>query len=139
MAQEGDGTSRSRTVSRDAHWVEWVTGLLCTVLVVSMIGWIGYEGATASGGKPDLTVRITGQREVAGGHQVSFVVENRGTRTAAGVPVTGTLTDGDTTIETREVTFDYVPDKSSATGTLLFKESPSAHTLDIRASGYTNP
>ena len=139
MAQEDDGKSKSRIVSRDAHWVEWATGLLCTLLVVAMIGWIGYEAATTSGGTPDLLVRITGQQEVSGGHQVSFVIENQGTRTAAGVPVTGTLMDGDVAIETREVTFDYVPDKSSATGSLLFKEDPSAHTFDLRASGYTDP
>ncbi len=139
MVQKDDGKSGSRTVSRDAHWIEWATGLLCTLLVVAMIGWIGYEAATTSGGTPDLIVRITAQREVSGGHQVSFVVENRGTRTAAGVPVTGTLMDGSAVIETREVTFDYVPDKSSATGSLLFKENPAAHTLDLRASGYTDP
>lgn len=139
MAEQTSRTGSTRTVSRGAHWVEWVTGALCTALVLAMIGWIGYEAMTASGGKPDLSVRITGQQATIGGHQISFIVENRGTRTAADVPVTGTLVDGDVILEQREVTFDYVPEKSSATGIMLFKADPSSHTLDLRASGYTDP
>lgn len=139
MADKKEGRQEKKTVSRDAHWVEWATGILCTLLVVAMTGWIGYEAMISSGGTPDLSVRITRQQATALGHQVSFVVENRGTRTAAAVPVTGTLSDGDTIIETREVTFDYVPEQSSASGTLLFEEDPAAHRLDLRASGYADP
>ncbi|WP_438750076.1 TIGR02588 family protein [Pararhizobium sp. O133] len=126
-------------MSKQAHWAEWATGVLCTLLVLAMTGWIGYEAMLFTGGTPDLTVRITRQQATSGGYQVSFVVGNSGKRTAAAVPVTGTLSDGDTVIETREVTFDYVPQQSNATGTLLFKEDPSAHRLDLRASGYADP
>ncbi|HTO29772.1 MAG TPA: TIGR02588 family protein [Pararhizobium sp.] len=139
MAEDKQGRRKKRTLSREAHWAEWTTGVLCTLLVLAMTGWIGYEAMSSTGDTPALTVRIIRQQTTAGGHQVSFVVENSGKRTAAAVPVTGTLSDGDRIIETREVIFDYVPEQSSASGTLLFKDDPAAHRFDLRASGYTDP
>ncbi|URK88455.1 hypothetical protein LP421_14855 [Rhizobium sp. RCAM05350] len=105
-----------------------------------MIGWISYHAVVSSGGAPELSVRIIRQQPApGGGYEVSFTVENKGTRTAAAVPVKGDVMDGDSVIETQEITFDYVPALSAATGALLFKTDPSTHQLDIRASGYTDP
>ena len=140
MADATPVKSNSRTVGRSAHWIEWLTGGICTLLVTAMIGWITYHAVVSSGGVPQLSVQILRQQPApGGGHQVSFTIENKGSRTAASVPVKGDLMDGDNVIETQEVTFDYVPAQSLATGTLLFRTDPSAHTLDIRASGYTDP
>lgn len=134
-------TSKSRTVGRGAHWIEWLTGGICALLVAAMIGWISYDAVTSAGGAPQLSVSILSQRAspAGGGYEVSFTVENRGKRTAASVPVKGEVLNGDTVIETQEITFDYVPAQSSATGTLLFKTDPSANTFTIVASGYTDP
>ncbi|MBP1861965.1 TIGR02588 family protein [Rhizobium herbae] len=140
MAEAKPDRRNGRTVSRGAHWIEWLTGGLCTALVAAMIAWIASNAVIGSDRAPDLAVRIIRQQaNPGGGYAVSFVIENSGTRTAAAVPVTGDLKDGDRVIETHEVTFDYVPAQSSTTGALLFKTDPSAHMLDIRASGYVDP
>jgi uncharacterized protein (TIGR02588 family) len=140
MADATSVKSNSRTVGRGAHWIEWLTGGICTLLVAAMIGWITYHAVISSGGAPQLSVQIIRQQPApGGGYEVSFTIENKGARTAAAVPVKGDLLEGDTVIETQEITFDYVPAQSAATGTLLFKIDPSAHALDIRASGYTDP
>ena len=140
MADATPVKSNSRTVGRGAHWIEWLTGGICTLLVAAMIGWITYHASVSSGGMPQLAVQILGQQPTpGGGYAVSFTIENKGLRTAASVPVKGDLMDGDTVIETQEITFDYVPAQSAATGTLLFRSDPAAHDLHIGASGYTDP
>ncbi|MCV9962923.1 TIGR02588 family protein [Pararhizobium sp. BT-229] len=139
MADEKPGKRNGRTVARGAHWIEWVTGGLCTVVVAAMTLWIAYHAIASSGGTPELFMRIIDQHPVSGGHEVSFVIDNSGTRTAAAVPVIGELKDGDTVIETREITLDYVPAQSAVSGALLFKADPSLHVLEIRAAGYADP
>jgi uncharacterized protein (TIGR02588 family) len=140
MADATPVKPNSRTVGRGAHWIEWLTGGICTLLVAAMIGWISYHAVVSSGGAPELSVRIIRQQPApGGGYEVSFTIENKGKRTAAAVPVKGDLMDGDTVIETQEITFDYVPALSTATGVLLFRTDPSTHDIDIRASGYVDP
>ncbi|WP_426229001.1 TIGR02588 family protein [Pararhizobium sp. DWP3-4] len=140
MADATPVKTNSRTVGRGAHWIEWLTGGICTLLVAAMIGWISYHAVVSSGGVPQLSVQVLRQQPAPdGGYEVSFIIENKGSRTAASVPVKGDVTDGNTLIETQEITFDYVPAQSAATGTLLFRTDPAAHEFNIRASGYTDP
>lgn len=131
--------SRRKIVRRHPHWIEWTTGLLSTALVVVMIGMIVYHGLTAKDAAPELTVTTTAQRPTSQGFEISFIVANAGKKTAAAVPVTGRLLDGDREIESREVTIDYVPAESQVEGALLFTADPGAHVLDIRPSGYSDP
>ncbi|KQR77662.1 hypothetical protein ASG25_04955 [Rhizobium sp. Leaf384] len=133
-------SSRRKVVRRHPHWIEWTTGLLSTALVATMTGMIVYHGLTAKDAAPELVVTVTAQRPTAQGFEVSFTVFNTGKKTAAGVPVTGRLLDGEQrSIETREVTIDYVPAQSHVEGALLFAADPGASRLDIRASGYNDP
>lgn len=130
---------RARTLPREAHWVEWTTGLICALLVTAMILLIGYHAVIGSDGEPDIAATVLRQERSSGGHQIFFEVENKGVRTAAAVPVVASLMEGERVVETHEVTFDYVPAQSSATGAFLFKTDPSGYRLDIRASGYIDP
>lgn len=130
---------RRQTIESRAHRIEWATGLVAAVLVLAMIGIVALHALTASDAEPELTVTITGQRPAAGGTQVSFVVSNLGKRSAAGVPVTGTLSRDGKTIERREVIFDYVPAQSQEEGALIFTENPEGAQLDLHASGYRDP
>ena len=108
MADSTPVKSKSRTVGRGAHWIEWLTGGICTLLVAAMIGWISYHAVVSSGGAPQLSVQILRQQPApGGGYEVSFTIENKGARTAASVPVKGNVVEGGTVIETQEITFDY--------------------------------
>ena len=139
MTQAQARRRRSKTLGRDAHWVEWVTGGLCTLLVLAMMGWVFFHAMTLSEGTPELSVEIMQQERQAGGYRVAFVVANGGKRAAAAVPVTGELKDGERVIESREVTFDYVPAQSSASGALLFATDPAGLKLEMRVAGHTDP
>jgi len=76
---------------------------------------------------------------VAGGFRVEFELFNDGSTTAAAVEVRGELMGGGAASEAAQVTFDYVPGKSSARGALLFAEDPAGRDIRIRAIGYTEP
>jgi uncharacterized protein (TIGR02588 family) len=139
MAKGAKTSKASKTVDRDAHWIEWLTGAVCAVLVAGMIGWIGYEAVTGLEGRPELSTRIVHQEKAGDGQRVVFLIENTGARTGAGVVVEGQIRDGDTVLETSEVTFDYVPAHSSVSGAMLFQSPPDAGRLQIRPTGYSDP
>lgn len=139
MAEDAKTSKATKTIDRDAHWIEWLTGAICAVLVAGMISWIGYEAVAGQKGQPELSTRIVHQDKVGDGQRAVFLIENTGTRTAATVVVQGEIRDGETVLETSEVTFDYVPAHSSVSGALLFQSTPEAGQLRIRPTGYSDP
>lgn len=139
MSDENPAKPGRKPLARQAHWIEWVTGAVATAVVAGMISWIAYNAMTQTGGAPDLSVEIVRQRAFQGGYEISFIVANAGPRTAGSVPVLGEIRDGERLIEAREVTFDYVPAHSQASGSLLFQTDPARHTLSLRASGFVDP
>ncbi|MDP9840053.1 uncharacterized protein (TIGR02588 family) [Neorhizobium huautlense] len=130
---------RPHSEKPDPHWVEWATGIVSAVLVVAMLGWVGYEALTDKDGPPEFRITITGIAPVSGGHRVEFDIANRATRTAATVNVRGEILDGSRTAEDAEVVIDYVPAQSKSSGALIFREDPGRHEILIRAVGYSDP
>ena len=43
------------------------------------------------------------------------------------------------TIETSDITFDYVPGHAERKGGLFFRQDPRMHKLELRALGYQTP
>ena len=131
------GKSREK---HEGHWVEWATGLVSAVLVLSMLGWMGREAWRQTGEPPDLSIAITAKKVMASGlHRVEFDIANASTSTAAAVTVGGELHDGQAAIERSEVTFDYVPAESAAHGAIFFRADPAAHAMTLSVMGYTEP
>lgn len=130
---------RNRRVARHPHWIEWLTGLVSTALVLALIGTVTYHAITSNGATADLSVAPTTTRTTAQGFELSFIIANAGKLTAAGVPVTGRLLKDGQPVEEREITFDYVPAQSHVDGALQFLNDPAAFELDLRASGYRAP
>jgi len=139
MDANDSASKTTKIVDRKAHWIEWGIGSFCALLVALMIGWIGYEAVNGLEGQPELSTRIVHQENGDAGYRVVFLVENTGKRTAASVVVRGEIRDGDSILETSEVTFDYVPAHSSASGALLFRSPPEPGQLQIRPTGYSDP
>ncbi|TNM63080.1 TIGR02588 family protein [Aliirhizobium smilacinae] len=131
--------SPSSIEDREAHWVEWATGCVSALLVLSMIGFIFFEAVTDGHKPPDLGIVITSRNPVAGGYRVTFDIANRSTATAAGVVVRGEILNGGNPLETTDVTFDYVPAESKSTGVILFSQDPGDRGIRIRATAYTDP
>ncbi|MBC2774854.1 hypothetical protein H6M51_18495 [Rhizobium sp. AQ_MP] len=121
------------------NWIEWLTGLVATLLVLAMMGWILFEAATSSDRPPELAARIVAIDQVAPGWRVMVEVDNRGDQAAAAVEVKATLENSADVLEEATLTFDYVAAGSSARGGLMLMNNPSDGLLKIVPSSFTEP
>ncbi|MDM9627884.1 hypothetical protein QTL95_18490 [Rhizobium sp. S152] len=133
--------SRKKTVAdASPHVVEWVVGFMSTLLVVAMIGFIGFEVFSEEGGPPRLAVSMLDQRSKAAPNELLFEIANSADTTAAAVVVRGELhIRGSADVETSEAQFDYVPAHSKARGALIFSTPVEGENVAIRVVGYADP
>jgi len=133
-------THRPRhTEADDPHWMEWLTGLVSAALIATLIGYVGWNALTEQMEPPEFAIEATGMERMTGGYRITFDIENRANSTAAAVVVRGELLRGEESVETVDVTFDYVPGESQSSGAILFTTDPGSAQLTLRAIGYTDP
>lgn len=125
--------------ANDPHWIEWLTGLLSTLVVLAVIGLITKDAFTDKDVSPDLLVSVTRTEQRSGGSQVAFEVFNSASVTASQVTVRGEVKEGDAVIEQAETVMDYVPGRSKAKGGLIFTSDLAGKTVELRASSYNEP
>lgn len=121
------------------HWIEWITGLCATLIVLAITGWVLLEAITSADRPPELSVRILAINPVPGGWRVMFEVENTGDQAAAAVQLKASLVDGTKPMEEAELTLDYVAGESTARGGLFFTNNPAEYHLQIAPTGFTDP
>lgn len=131
--------SQSSIERREAHWVEWATGVASCIIVLCMVGFILWEAVTDSQEPPDLTIVVTSSSPVTGGYRVTFDIVNGSAATAAAVVVRGEILDRDNVMEAIDVSFDYVPAESKSSGAIIFSRNPADRSLRVRAVSYTEP
>lgn len=131
------GGSEGRTLATRA---EWVTAVIGAALTLATIGYLAYEGL-AQPPEPVPDVQVVAQSIVPQGNGWLVRVEarNHGRATAAHLHIVGELRDDTTVVETSQTVFDYVPERSSRRGGLMFSRNPALHALEVRATGYERP
>jgi uncharacterized protein (TIGR02588 family) len=134
-----NASAPTSSVNSTARTVEWVTGLCSAVVVIIMIGWVAWEAFVEVETPPAFAITVTQRQAVEGGYRVSFDIANTSSQTAATVVVRGEVVEGDTTVEDADVTFDYVPGQSKASGSVFFSRDPGSRPIRLRAIGYTEP
>ncbi len=117
------------------HWVEWIMGACAGVIVAGIIGFLGFEAVTRTGGRPDLRLQVVDQRDTGAGTEVVIEVRNDGHATAASVELAGT-TNGQSL---RQVTLDYVPARSRREVVLILPHGVSGGSLKVEILGYVEP
>lgn len=127
------------TEADDPHWMEWLTGLISLILIALLIGYVSWSAMTEQMEPPEFAIEATGMEHVPGGYRITFDIENRANSTAAAVTVRGELKRGEESVESVDVTFDYVPGQSQSSGAILFLTDPGSARLTLRAIGYTDP
>lgn len=125
--------------SADPHWVEWLTGGICALLVLAMLGWIGWDMLRYTDDDATFDVTVTSVAPTAGRYRVTFDILNTSMSTASQVHVRGDIRKDGGVTESSDVTFDYVASESRDVGTLFFMTDPAAATLDLQVVGYTDP
>lgn len=144
MARSQKNRSRNTPDANDGgmgntRTIEWVTGLVSAFIVILMIGWVTWEALTEKETLPEFAVVVTDRAPVEGGYRVTFEIANKSPQTAATVAVRGEIVEGDAAIEEADVTFDYVPGQSKASGSIFFSQDPGMRPIRLRAIGYTEP
>lgn len=119
--------------------LEWAVALLGAVLVFGTIGYLVYYGISHPETPPNVTVTHSSSSVLPGGYLIEFTAENDGNTTAADLLITGTLFDGERTVEESEATLDYLPQQAKRKGGLIFQENPAEFDLRLEASGYATP
>ncbi|MEF2548987.1 TIGR02588 family protein [Aurantimonas sp. E1-2-R+4] len=139
--QDGGGEEQTgeETQARKPHPIEWIVGGISAVVVLAMIGFILFEAFSATGRTPRLAVAAGRTETMASGFRIGFRAFNGGDATAAEVTVEGSLMDGEETVETSEVTLDYIPGHSERRGALLFSKYPGQYRLELNAKSYREP
>lgn len=129
----------ARDDDASSAWWEWALALVGVLVVASLLAYLGYRAATASGSPPDIAIVVKETSPLERGYRVAIEATNRGGRTAANVRVRGELRSGATTVEISEMTFDYLPPASSRRGGLFFQRDPGGLEMRVTPLGYENP
>lgn len=123
-----------------ATTLEWVSAALGAAVTLATLGFLLYEGITDPGeGMPELVVQVDSVTPARTGWTVTVEARNVGSATAAAVRVVGELREGGQVVESSELTLDYVPERSSRSGALLFARDPAGLMLEVRPVGYARP
>jgi uncharacterized protein (TIGR02588 family) len=118
---------------------EWMSGGVGLVMVLTMVGYIGYNALNAEPLVPAVTVDHLSTEPTPGGYVVTFRARNGGPSTAASLLISGGLSDGSRDIETSEVVVDYLPPRGERRGGLIFQNDPSRYQLHLEPKGYVDP
>lgn len=118
---------------------EWTVFGLGLALVLCVVVYLAYDAATVRVREAELEVKLGQPEQRGAGFAVPVRVENRGGRTAEGVHVEVTLTNGGAEPERGEFVVAFVPRRSSREGFVTFRTDPRGARLEARILGYEKP
>lgn len=132
-----DAAQETPTTRRNAP-LEWFVAALGVLLVGSTVGFLLFEAFTDAERPPEVVLRVIAIEPSGEGFLVRLEVRNTGDEAAAELSVEGSIERGGRTLETSEITFDFLPPASVREGGLFFSEDPRG-ALSLRALGYREP
>jgi uncharacterized protein (TIGR02588 family) len=121
--------------------VEWVVFAGGLVLVLSILAYLVYDGATMGSDPPSIEVRLGAAEPRAHNFIVPVTVTNHGDETAEGVTVEVLMeSDGGGVEPARgELTIAFLPRRARREGFVTFQQDPRAARLTARVLGYEKP
>ncbi|HVG44216.1 MAG TPA: hypothetical protein VM890_05775 [Longimicrobium sp.] len=119
--------------------LEWGVAAFSLVLVLSVAGFLLRDAFRSPPSPPRITIEVDSVVRAGTGYLVEFRALNAGRTTAAGLEVEGEILADTGSVETTQVTIDYVPAKGKTAAGLFFANDPRRHRLEIRPKGYDRP
>jgi uncharacterized protein (TIGR02588 family) len=124
------------------NWVEWVVFAVGFALVVSVLAYLVYDGATMGSDPPSVEVRLGAPEARAHNFIVPVTVTNHGDQTAEGITVE-VLMEGDGggggEPARGELSIAFLPRRATREGFVTFQQDPRAARLTARVLGYEKP
>jgi uncharacterized protein (TIGR02588 family) len=132
------GERRAKKIAHVPPW-EWAFGIVGFILVAATVAFLAYQSIARDDAPPDIAVRVETITGVQGGYLVAISATNGGGLAAANVKVEGELRSESATIETSDMTFQYLPARSERKGGLFFVHDPRRYRIVLTARGYEKP
>jgi len=109
------------------------------VLVVAVLAYLAYEGATMGSEPPSLEVRLGTPEARTHNFIVPVTVVNHGDATAEGVRLEVLMERAETEPARGELTIPFLPRRATREGFVAFQQDPRAAQLTARVLGYEKP
>lgn len=126
-----------RAAASDAPLLEWIAAGVGLVLAMTAISFTLWDALFGVEGPPAIEVRLTRVTPTGHGYVAEFDAINHGGEPAAQVQIEG-IASGAAGPEAANVTIDYIPEQSRASGGLVFEQDPRAGSLKLRAKGFAD-
>ena len=123
----------------EKNWLEWIVFGVSLALVISTLGYLLYDGATATEAPPSIQVRLGEQQRTPHNFIVQVAVTNDGGQTAEGVHVEVVLESAGGETERGEFVVAFLPRRATREGWVAFRSDPAGGKLTPRVLGYEKP
>ncbi len=133
------GKDRDRDISRKTPFLELVVAVIGLLLIAATMGFMVYRAVWGSQSPPDIVVTIDSIQPVSNGYLVNINTVNNGGMTAQGLTIEAELSSNSESVETSEITIEYLPSYSERKGGIFFTNNPGDFELKVRPKGYEQP
>lgn len=122
------------------NWLEWIIFIIGLALVISTLGYLIYDAATASETPPQIEFKL-GTPQLQSQHFIlPIAVTNQGEQTAEDVQIEVVLEKGGQEEERAEFQIAFLPRRATQEGWVTFQTDPrNAERIKTRAIGYKKP
>lgn len=136
--KEASGSNRKTKVEK--NWLEWVVFGAGLLLVVCVVGYLVYDGASMGDAPPDIEVKLGAPQRRGAEFVVPVAATNRGDQTAEGVQIEVVLETAEGGEPERgEFAIAFLPRRATRNGWVSFSRDPSTGRLKPRVLGYEKP
>lgn len=118
--------------------LEYTVTIIGSIIVCFAVGFLIFQIVTETRTPPDLYVIVGDVVKKDGAFSIPIKATNKGYETAENVVIEFDLEHTEEK-ETVQITFAYVPGKSSVTGWVIFNNFPNKKNIKSRVIGYGTP
>lgn len=122
----------------ERNWLEGSISILSGLLVFFTLGFLIYQLIYEEQTPPNISIELGEVTKKDEAFAVSLKVSNEGTETAENVVIEVEL-DQESEKEKTQITFAYLPGKSSANAWVVFTKKPLLKKLKTHVKGYITP
>lgn len=130
------------------NWLEWSVFVVGLALVLSVLGYLAYVGATMGDDPPSIEVRLGTPEQRTHNFIVPVTVTNHGDETAEGITIEVSLENaggdsgsggGGGEPVRGELSIAFLPRRATREGWVTFQQDPRSARLTARVLGYEKP
>ncbi len=132
-------SSQKSNPSGGTSVVEWITAGVSALFILAIAGFLLFKAVGPPDTPPLLEAKPVRVISVGDRYLLQIEVRNAGGTTAAGISLEGALRQDTTTVETAEITLDYVPSGGRVEAGLYFTHDPDRFRIALTPEGYRLP